>query len=86
MLRAGAESADEQRERAARKAGARAGQAIADPGERGAERQHRRGAEPLRQHPAGIWNVAMVPAKRPRSIPSFGIAEPEFRCQIGSRT
>ena len=78
MLRACAQAADEQGQHQQRKPAAGAGEAIADTGERGAERQHRRGAEPLRQqrrrnlergHGAGIDAAQHA---------DLGIAEPEF--------
>ena len=51
MLRAGAEPADDQRERQHDEPGARAGDQVAAAGERGAGREHARGAEPFGQQP-----------------------------------
>ena len=49
MLGAGAKPADRERDKQRRKTSAGAGQAIAESGQRSAKRQHRGGAEPLRQ-------------------------------------
>ena len=53
MLRAGADSTDEQRAEQHRKTGTGAGQAIAEAGQRGAERKHDRAADPFGKQAGG---------------------------------
>ncbi len=78
MLGAGPEPAEEQRRHEQAEAGAGAGQAIADAGERGAQRQHRRGAEALGNQPGGNLEARHGAGKEPAQQAELGIAKSEL--------
>jgi len=78
MLDAGAEPADEQRDHEQAEARARAGEAIAGAGERGAERQHRRRAHALGDEPGGNLEAGHGAGEQPAQQPELGVTKPEL--------
>src|SRR5262245_37707454 len=78
MLGAGAEPAEEQGDDEQAEARARAGEAIAGADERGAERQHRRRAEPLGDEPGGNLEAGHGAGEQSAQQPELRIAEPEL--------
>ena len=78
MLGAGAEPADEQRGHQHGEAGAGAGQAIAEAGERGAEREHRGGAQPFGHQACRNLEARHGAGEQAAQQPELGIAEPEL--------
>ena len=79
MLRAGAEPADEERDQQHSEAGAGAGQAIAQPGERSAGGEHRGGAEALRRQAGGNLQARHRRDKHAAQRAKRRIIEPELR-------
>ena len=78
MLGAGAEPADEQRDHQQAKARARAGQAIAGAGERGAACEDRGGAQAFGDQPGGNLEAGHGAGEQSAQQAELRIAEPEL--------
>ena len=78
MLRARAHAADEERDDQEPEAGARAGQAVAGAGKRGAEREHRGRTQAFGDEPGGNLQAGHGAGEQRAQQPELGIAEPEL--------